>query len=201
MNSPVSSASSVKRESQPDFKSVKGRLPFTSFPELQRAIDAKKFAIGVDPLAAAEWSATQGNKLKRMLISALSILLVLAALAAIMVAVITQNYWLLLAIPIQAAVFYLANSNTAIRLWVTVAGVVSLLGFLNLLLNEKPTAATLVAYAGLTFAAVRASSSLTNAAFRKALAMNETLFVEAFINNACTLRNSKTQQVYEYLSK
>jgi hypothetical protein len=197
MKSPAEIEPIISSDNQPDFKAVKGQLPFRSFQEFQSAIADKKFNIGVDPLAAAEWSATQGTTIKRYLISALSILLILAAIAAIIVAIFTQNYWLLLALPIQAAVFYLANSNTAIRLWVTVAGVVSLIYFFNLLLNEMPTAATLVAYGGLTFAAVRASSSLTNAAFRKALVKDQALFVEAFINRACTLRDNKTKQVYE----
>jgi hypothetical protein len=64
------------------------------------------------------------------------------------------------------------------------------------LFNQMPTAATLVAYAGLTFAAVRASSSITHSAFRKALTTNEELFLDAFANKACTIRDSKTKQVY-----
>ena len=191
----------VISEKNHDFRAVSGKLPCENFPELQSAIADKRFGVGVDPYAAARWSAAEGTEFKNFLITSLSILLILAAIAAILVAIVTHNYWLLLAVPIQAAVFYLANSNTAIRLWVTVAGVVSLIFFFNLLLNEMPTAATLVAYAGLTFAAVRASSSLTNAAFRQALVADEALFIEAFMNRACTLRNNKTKQVYEYPQK
>ncbi len=186
---------------KPDFNVVKRRLPGESFQDLHDAIKDKKLSLGVDPLAAAEWTAERGAAYKKYFITALSILLLLAAVAAVLVALVTRNYWLLLALPIQATVFYLANANTAIRLWVTVAGVVSLLYFFNLLLNDQPTAATLVAYAGLTFAAVRASSSLTNAAFRKALIEDEALFVEAFINRACTVRDNKNKKVYEYPSK
>jgi hypothetical protein len=201
MKNPAQIEPRGRSASQSDFNAVKGNLPVGNFQELQSAIANKRFAIGVDPLAAAEWSASQATKFKKFFVSMLSILLVLAAIAAIVVAIFTQNYWLLLAIPIQAAVFYLANSNTAIRLWVTVAGVVSLIYFFNLLLNEMPTAATLVAYGGLTFAAVRASSSMTNNAFRKALIANEALFVEAFINRACNLRENQTKAVYVYTEK
>jgi hypothetical protein len=196
MKSPAVFDPTRESETPVHFSDIGRRLPFNSFREIQDAITAKKCSVGVDPLAAAEWSATYGTPVKRFVVSALSVLLMLAALAAIVAAVVTQNYWLLLALPIQAAVFYLANSNTAIRLWVTVGGVVSLLYFFNLLLNDKPTAATLVAYTGLTFAAVRASSLVTNSAFRKALLGDEALFARAFTTGACTVRNNQTKEVY-----
>ena len=172
-------------------------FPFRSFSELTREVKEKNYSIGVDPLAAAQWSAAHGSPTKRALVSALSILLLVAAAASLIVAIAFENYWLLLALPIQAAVFYLSNSNTSLSLWVTVAGVVSLLFFFDLLLNRLPTAATLVAYAGLTFASVRAANSITNNAFRKALAEDESLFLEAYSGGLCTLRNSKTKRTYE----
>jgi hypothetical protein len=136
-------------------------LPFKNYAELQRAYADKKIGIGVDPLAAAEWSAA-----------------------------------VLLALPIQALAFYGAHLDAPFRMWVTLAGVASLIIFIDFLFNQMPTAATLVAYAGLTFAAVRASSSITHSAFRKALTTNEELFLDAFANKACTIRDSKTKQVY-----
>jgi hypothetical protein len=173
-------------------------LPFKSYAELQRAYADKKIGIGVDPLAAAEWSAAANNKFNKVLIQGLSLLLILAAIASIIVAFIIGNYWLLLALPIQALAFYGAHLDAPFKVWVTLAGVASLIIFLDFLFNQMPTAATLVAYAGLTFAAVRASSSITHSAFRKALTKNEDLFLDAFANRACTIRDSKTKQVYEY---
>jgi len=59
-----------------------------------------------------------------------------------------------------------------------------------------PIAATLVAYAGLTFATVRAAGYMTNSAFRKALLADETLFLAAYAAGACTVRNNQTKVVY-----
>jgi hypothetical protein len=173
-------------------------LPIKHYADLQSAIAQKRFAIGVDPLAAAQWSSQLNSGLNKVVITTLSVLLVVAAVASIVVAIAVQNYWLLLALPIQALAFYGAHLDQPYRLWVTTAGVVSLIVFLNLLLNNLPTAATLVAYAGLTFSAVRATSSITNSAFRKALLVDEQLFVEAYANRACTLRDTNTKEVYEY---
>jgi hypothetical protein len=171
-------------------------LPFKNYAELQRAYADKKIGIGVDPLAAAEWSAAANNQLNKILIQGLSLLLILAAVASIIAAFVVGNYWLLLALPIQALAFYGAHLDAPFRMWVTLAGVASLIIFIDFLFNQMPTAATLVAYAGLTFAAVRASSSITHSAFRKALTTNEELFLDAFANKACTIRDSKTKQVY-----
>ncbi|MEW6129084.1 MAG: hypothetical protein AB1757_18745 [Acidobacteriota bacterium] len=185
-------------EKQVEFKKLADALPFQTFAELQQSLKDKKVSFGVDPLAAAEWSAVYNSRVNKIFISSLSVLLILAALAAILVALVTREFRLLLAVPIQIVVFYLANANSAIRLWVTVGGVVSLIFFFNLLLNDMPIAATLVAYAGLTFAAVRASSSLMNASFRKALASSESLFIQSFMAGACTVRNNRTKTVYQH---
>lgn len=176
-------------------------LPFQNYAELQRAYADKKIGIGVDPLAAAEWSEGAGNGLNKALVQGLSLLLILAAVASLIVAFAVGNYWLLLALPIQALAFYAAHLEAPYRTWVTLAGVASLILFLNLLLNQLPTTATLVAYAGLTFAAVRATSSLTNSAFRKALAKDEGMFLEAYANRLCTVRDNKSKQVYESKAK
>jgi hypothetical protein len=176
-------------------------LPCKNYAELQSAIAAKKFAIGVDPLAAAVWSAADNNRLNKWMIHALSILLILAAVASIVVAFAIGNYWLLLALPIQALAFYGSHLDAPFKMWVTLAGVASLIVFLDFLFNQMPTAATLVAYAGLTFAAVRATSSITTSAYRKALAANEELFLEAFANRVCTIRDNQTKQVYEHKTK
>lgn len=178
--------------------SVLQTLPVKTYTELQSAIGEKKIGVGVDPLAAAEWSSQGNSGLNKALITTLSVLLVVAALASIIVAFAVQNYWLLLALPIQALAFYGAHLDAPYRFWVTVAGVASLIIFLNLLLNELPTAATLVAYAGLTFSAVRATSAITNSAFRKALMADERLFFDAYANRACTIRDNKTKRVYEF---
>jgi hypothetical protein len=57
-------------------------------------------------------------------------------------------------------------------------------------------AAAIVAYAGLTFAAVRAASYVTNSSFRKALLRDESLFLAAYSAGACTIRNNRTDRVY-----
>ncbi len=184
-----------------NFTSAMKNLPCKNYAELQRAVAEKKFTIGVEPLVAAEWSATNNNQLNKLMIHALSILLILAALASIVVAFAVGNYWLFLALPIQALAFYVSHLDAPFKMWVTLAGVASLIIFLDFLFNQMPTAATLTAYAGLTFAAVRATNSITTSAFRKALAANEELFLEAFTNRACTIRDNKTKKVYEHQAK
>jgi hypothetical protein len=173
-------------------------LPFRSYGELRGAIGDKRYGFGVDPLAAAEWSSQANTDLNRAMITALSVLLVLAGAASVIAAFVVNNYWLLLALPIQALAFYGAHLDAPYRMWVTIAGVASLFIFLDLLFNQMPTAATLTAYAGLTFSAVRATSAITNSAFRKALAVDEQLFLDAYTNRACTVRDNKTKQIYEY---
>jgi hypothetical protein len=179
------------------FASAMKDLPVKNFAELQSAVAAKRFSIGVDPLSAAQWSAADNNGLNKVMIHGLSILLILAAVTSIVAAFAIGNYWLLLALPIQALAFYLSHLDAPFKMWVTVAGVASLVVFLDFLFNQLPTAATLVAYAGLTFAAVRATSSINNSAFRKALMTDEVLFLEALANRACTIRDNETKKVYE----
>ena len=126
----------------------------------------------------------------------LSLLLMVAAVASVVAAVLTREYWLLAAAPIQALAFYISHPASPIRKWVTIGGAVSVAVFLDLLLNGEPIAAALAAYAGLTFAAVRAAGYITDSAFRKALAADETLFIAAYSGGACTLRNNQTKKVY-----
>jgi hypothetical protein len=120
----------------------------------------------------------------------------LAAVASVVAAFLTGEYWLLAAAPIQAVVFYLSHPASPIHKWVTIGGAISVAVFLNLLFNGLAIAAALVAYAGLTFAAVRAAGFITNSAYRKALLKDETMFVNAYADGACTLRNNRTKVVY-----
>ena len=152
--------------------------------------------MGVDSLAAAEWAGRHNTRVGKAIVAALSLLLVVAAIAAVVAVLWTREYWLLAALPIQAFTFYVSQSSSPIHKWVTVAGAASVPVFLDLLLNGLPVAATLVAYAGLTFAAVRAAGYITNSGFRKALLADERLFVEAFGERACTVRNNQTKVVY-----
>lgn len=184
-----------------NYASAMKDLPFKNYAALQEAYAAKKIGIGVDPLVASQWSAAGNSRLNLLLIQALSLLLILAAVASFVAAFVVENYWLLLALPIQALAFYVSHLDAPFKMWVTLAGVASLVVFLDFLFNQMPTAATLVAYAGLTFAAVRATSSITTSAFRKALVTNEGLFIEAFANRACTIRDNNTKKVYEYQAK
>jgi hypothetical protein len=172
------------------------RFPFETFEQMQAAIAVKSFNVGVDPLAAAEWSSRFSSRTRRAVVAGLSLLLVIAAAASLIAALMTENYSLMLVVPIQAAAFYVSSPTSPIRNWITVGGAVSVVLFFNLLLNGWPIAATFVAYAGLTFAAVRAAGYITNAAFRKALLDDEELFLTALASGACTLRNNRTRQVY-----
>jgi hypothetical protein len=171
-------------------------FPFETFEQLQAAVKIRSFNVGVDALAAARWSDNFNTRTRRAVVSALSLLLLAAALTAIVAAFVTNDYWLLAAVPIQAVMFYISHPASPIRKWVTIGGAVSIAAFLNLLLNGLLIAATLVAYAGLTFAAVRAAGYLANSGFRKAILTDERLFLEAYADGVCTLRNNRTGRVY-----
>jgi len=172
------------------------RFPFENFGQLRAAVAIRSFNIGVESLAAAKWSEQFNTRFKRAIIAALSLLLVIAAVASVVAAVLTREYWLLAATPIQAGAFYLSHPASPIHKWVTIGGAVSVAVFLNLLFNGLPIAAALVAYAGLTFAAVRAAGYITNSAFRNALLSDEKLFLAAYADGACTLRNNQTKAVH-----
>ncbi len=172
------------------------RFPFEDFEQLRAAIAIRSFNIGVDSLAAAKWSEQFNTRFKKAIIAALSLLLVIAAIASVVAAVLAREYWLLAAVPIQALAFYLSHPASPIHKWVTIGGAISGAVFLDLLFNGLPIAAALVAYAGLTFAAVRAAGYITNSAFRKALLSDEKLFLAAYADGACTLRNNQTKVVY-----
>lgn len=181
---------------QPESVTEIDGFPFDNFEQLRAAVAVRSFNIGVDPLAAAEWASRAGGSFKRAIIAALSLLLVVAAAASVVAALVTREYWLLVAAPIQAIVFYVSQPSSPVRKWVTVGGVITLLAFLDLLLNGLPVAATLVAYAGLTFAAVRAASYLTNSSFRRAILSDERLFLSAYTRGECTVRNNRTKRIY-----
>jgi hypothetical protein len=171
-------------------------FPFENFEQLSAAVTTRSFNIGVDSLAAAKWSEEHNTGARKTIIAALSLLLVGAGLASVATGILTREYWLLAAMPIQALVFYLSHPASPIHRWVTIGGAVSVAMFFDLLLNGLPIAAALVAYGGLTFAAVRAAGYITNSAFRRALLSNEKLFLEAYAGGACTLRNNRTKAVY-----
>lgn len=172
------------------------RFPFEDFEQMRAAIAIRSFNIGVDSLAAAQWSERFNKKFKKAIIATLSLLVMVAAVASVVAAILTHEYWLLAAAPIQALAFYLSHPASPLHKWVTIGGAISVAVFLDLLFNGLPVAAALVAYAGLTFAAVRAAGYITNSAFRKALLLDKTLFLAAYAGGACTLRNNQTKQVY-----
>ena len=172
-------------------------FPFETFAELHAAVIARKFKVGVDPLAAAEWSEAFNTRLKRTIVTTLSLLLIAAAVASVIVAVAIEDYWLLAAVPIQAAAFYVSHPASPIRKWVTIGGVATVVVFVNLLLNHLTTAAALAAYAGLTFASVRAAAFTANSAFRKALLSDEGLFLIAYSRGACSLREKSSERVFK----
>ena len=186
------------REASLQFSSVADipRFPFESFEQLQAAVAIRSFTIGVDALAAAEWADKFNTKLNRFVITTLSLLVVAASLSGIAAAFVTREYLLLAALPIVGVSFYVSHPSSPIRKWVTVGGAVTVAAFLDLLLNGFPIAATLVAYAGLTFASVRAAGYVANSAFRKALISDESLFLAAYSNGVCTVRNNQTKRAY-----
>lgn len=171
-------------------------FPFETFEQLQAAVAIRSFNVGVDALAAAKWSDSFNGKTKKAVVTALSVLLIAAALAAIVAAFITGDSWLIAALPIQAVTFYTSHPASPIRKWITVAGALSVAAFIDLLLNGFLIAATLVAYAGLTFAAVRAAGYISNSGFRKAILSDERLFLEAYGRGECTVRNNQSGRVY-----
>lgn len=171
-------------------------FPFETFEQLQAAVAIRSFNVGVDALAAAKWSDNFNSKIKKAVVTALSLLLLAAALAAIVAAFITADYWLIAALPIQAVTFYTSHPASPIRKWVTIAGALSVAAFIDLLLNGFLIAATLVAYAGLTFAAVRSAGYISNSGFRKAILSDERLFLEAYSKVECTVRNNQSGRVY-----
>ena len=172
-------------------------FPFDTFTELKTAVVERRFKIGVDPLAAAEWSAIFNTRPKRAAITSLSILLIAAAAASVVVAVAIEDYWLLAALPIQGLAFYVSHPASPIRKWATIGGVASVIVFVDLLLNHWTTAAALTAYAGLTFAAVRAAAFTANSAFRKALLADEDLFLIAYSRGGCSLREKSSGRVFK----
>lgn len=171
-------------------------FPFETFEQLQAAVAIRSFNVGVDALAAAKWSDSFNSKIKKAVVTALSLLLLVAALAAIVAAFITGDYWLIAALPIQAVTFYTSHPASPIRKWVTIAGALSIAAFIDFLLNGFLIAAALVAYAGLTFAAVRAAGYISNSGFRKAILSDERLFLEAYHRGECTVRNNQSGRVY-----
>jgi hypothetical protein len=171
-------------------------FPFEDFEQLKAAVAVRSFNIGVDSLSAARWSEQFNTRIKKSVIAGLSLLLVIAGAASVVAAFAIREYWLLVAIPIQALAFYLSHPSSPFHKWVTIGGAVSVAVFLDLLFNGLPIAAALVAYAGLTFASVRAAGYITNSAFRKALLSDEKLFLEAYSGGACTLKNNQTKAVY-----
>jgi len=155
-------------------------------------------SIGVDPLAAAEWASKAMKGFRQVMVAALSLLLVAAAVAAVVTAFWVGNYWLLLALPVQAAMFYFSQPGSPVSQWVTLGGLALMILFIEFLLRRSPTSATIAAYAVLTFAAVRASAFITSSTFRRALLADERLFLEAYGEYACTVRDNETKKVYEY---
>jgi hypothetical protein len=191
------------REGESDanvWESVKDipRFPFEDFSQLKAAIADRKATIGVDALAAARWADQSLGPAKRAVVTTLSLLLVAAAVAAVVAALWTSNYWLIAALPVQAGAFYLSHPSSPFREWATIAGVASLIIFIDFLFRGWVTAAVLVAYAGLTFASVRAAGFITTSAFRKALVSDEDLFLAAYRERACTVRDNQTKRIYEH---
>ncbi|HKV40325.1 MAG TPA: hypothetical protein VJX67_14020 [Blastocatellia bacterium] len=179
--------------------SIKG-FPYGSFEELRTAVSERKVNLGVDTLAAAHWAHLHAPSSKKALIALLSALLIIAGVASLVAGVYTRDYWFLAAIPVMAAAFYLSNPAWTYHKWVTALGAVSVAVVLDLLVNGLFIPALIVAYAGLTFAAVRAAGYINNSSFRKAILNDEADFVAAFRSGFCSVRDEKTDRVWVHAS-
>lgn len=171
-------------------------FPFRTFKELQNAASEKKVNVGVDALAAARWSDQSAPPATRALVTSLSVLLLAAAVSAVLVAVLARMYWVAAAVPAMALTFYFSDPSSKYRKWVTVGGAASVAVFLDLLVSGALAPALIVAYAGLTFAAVRAAGFAANSGFRKTLLKDEASFVQAYRAGHCSVRIDETKRTY-----
>src|ERR1044072_1590683 len=92
-------------------------FPFENFEQMQAAVAVRSFNVGVDPLAAAEWSDRFNSRWSSAVITGLSVLLIAAAVAAIVAAFVIGEYWLLAAPVAQAVAFYVSHPASPIRKW------------------------------------------------------------------------------------
>ncbi|HEY6331310.1 MAG TPA: hypothetical protein VI756_18435 [Blastocatellia bacterium] len=171
-------------------------FPFRSFNDLQAAVSEKKIDIGVNPLAAAHWSDTSSTPAVRVLVTSLSVLLVIAALSALIVAIFAHLYWVAAAVPAMAIAFYFSDPSSPYRKWVTIVGAASIAVFLDLLVSGLLGPALIVAYVGLTFAAVRAAGFAANSSFRRTILKDEESFVRAYCEGQCSVRDDATKRTY-----
>src|SRR5260370_5920891 len=109
-----------RKNDGPSVSDIPG-FPYGSFAELQQAAARKKANIGVDPLAAAEWSDAHATGVARIAVPFLSVLLVAAGSAALIVALLTHDYLLIAPIPAMAIAFYFSNPGYKYHKQVTVA--------------------------------------------------------------------------------
>jgi hypothetical protein len=123
-------------------------------------------------------------------------LVIAELISAVAAAVLLENYWLLGAAPIIAIAFYFSHPGGKLQRWVTVSGAVSIAVVIDLLLNGLQTAAILVAYGAITFAVVRTVGYLNNRTFRRALVSDESLFIAAYSNRECNLKDNASGEVY-----
>lgn len=171
-------------------------FPFRSFNDLQAAVSEKKIDIGVNPLAAARWSDSSSTPTVRILVTSLSVLLIVAALSAVIVAIFGHLYWVAAAVPAMAITFYFSDPSSQYRKWVTIGGAASIAVFLDLLVTGLIEPALIVAYVGLTFAAVRAAGFAANSSFRRAILKDEESFVRAYCEGQCSIRDDTTKRTY-----
>jgi hypothetical protein len=171
-------------------------FPFRSFKDLQAAASDKKIDIGVNALAAASWSDTSSTSVVRTLVTALSVLLIVAAPSALIVAIFGHLYWVAAAVPAMAIAFYFSDPSSQYRKWVTIGGAASIAVFLDLLVNGLLEPALIVAYVGLTFAAVRAAAFAANSSFRTAILKDEESFVRAYCEGQCSIRDDAAKRTY-----
>lgn len=174
-------------------------FPFRQFDELQEAVEKRRFALGIDPVAAAEWSPRQGglnSKFGQAVVTVLSVGLFALSLTCVWEALASGNYLLLIGIPIIVAGFLLSEPSSPVRPFVSAAGFLSVVVFADLILRERATAAWLVGCFAMTFVSVRTAALIHIGRFRNAILGEEATFLSLFEHAQCTLRERDTGRVF-----
>lgn len=173
-------------------------FPFEEFEQLQEAIEKRHYALGIDPVAAAEWSSRRGginSKFGQAVVTVLSVGLFALGLTCVWEAVASGNYLLLIGIPIVVIGFFISEPSSPIRPFVSAAGFLSVLFFADLILRDRATAAWLVGCFALTFVSVRTVALIHVGRFRNAILGTEPAFLYMYERSLCTLRDKKTGRV------
>ncbi|MEW6730201.1 MAG: hypothetical protein AB1489_02570 [Acidobacteriota bacterium] len=172
-------------------------FPFDNFAELQQALSAHHYSLGIDSLTAARLSPTFSSWLGNILIKLLSLLLCASIIAVLTATIWLSNYWLLLGVPIVAVMFVISSPTISGRQLFSIIGGLAILLALDCWLRDLSIAACLFGMAGYTFVAVRLANYITRTSLCEAIAADESIFLYMFERASCTIRDNKTGRVYQ----